>query len=75
MIWQDLTLTQFINCATESKEMGVNHGIKSETIQVKELFCEIDGQKCCLVDSPGFGDTYRSDADVLLSISSWMEMT
>jgi predicted GTPase len=65
----------FLNRATETEQVEVGHGFRSCTSDIEELFCVLDGHKYCLIDSPGFEDTYQSDTEVLKKISSWLEFT
>jgi GTPase SAR1 family protein len=43
------------------------------TTDVAEFICDIDGKEVILLDTPGFEDTHRSDADILNSIADYMK--
>jgi len=82
--------TTFINKATGSS-LTVGHSITSckisRQLRWKTLICctgtkdiayadtYIDGKYVRLIDTPGFDDTERTDADVLEDIAKWLEAT
>lgn len=41
-------------------------------MSIRDVEMEIDGKPVILLDTPGFDDTYRSDADVLKEIAAWL---
>jgi hypothetical protein len=43
------------------------------TTDVAEFICDVEGKEVILLDTPGFDDTYRSDADILNSIADYMK--
>ena len=47
----------------------------SDTAEIQEVTCNIDGHLVTLVDTPGFDDTSRSDSDISRVIAEWMEST
>ena len=56
---------QFINLVS-----GANLGPCTSTVRVTDPF-SLDGRRVILVDTPGFGDTARSDTDVLKVIAAF----
>ena len=55
--------------------MGVGHGLKSCTSVVQHhiLRNSTNGKpRIVLVDTPGFGDTYLDDTEVLKRIALWL---
>ncbi|TFK19372.1 hypothetical protein FA15DRAFT_697568 [Coprinopsis marcescibilis] len=64
--------TSFINVASGSR-LPVSSGLNSCTteIAVSEPFM-LDGRRVRLVDTPGFDDSSRSDADVLATIARFL---
>ena len=67
-----LRLTQFINLVSGSS-LGVSKGLRSctNTVQTVETFY-LDGRRVALIDTPGFGDTTRSDTDILRMITAFL---
>lgn len=63
---------QFINLASDSN-MPVSSGLKSCTTEVaiSERFT-VDGERVRLVDTPGFDDAARSDAEVLNIVAGFL---
>lgn len=47
----------------------------SETQEVTEYSLTYNGRNYVLADTPGFGDTYRSDLEILQIISDWASRT
>lgn len=56
--------------------LRVGRGLKSCTniVQMAKPF-EIDGRRVTLIDTPGFDDTTKSDADVLKMIAAFLATT
>ncbi|KIV78963.1 hypothetical protein PV11_06561 [Exophiala sideris] len=50
----------------------VGHSLVSCTTEVQEYDCIVANRKFCLIDTPGFDDTNRSDAEVLKTISDYL---
>lgn len=53
-------------------DVNISHGIESETQDISVYDIVLDGRTISLIDTPGFDDTYRSDAVVLDQVSSWL---
>jgi len=53
----------------------VGHGLESETQQIQTATCSINGQQVHLIDTPGFDDTYKTDADILNLIATHLADT
>ena len=78
------TIAQFINLATAGSEsstsFAVGHGVRSATREVQESMpFPFEGRTVTLIDTPGFDDTNKTDAEVLQLIvdfleSSWVAM-
>ncbi|KAF8859293.1 hypothetical protein BDZ45DRAFT_590027 [Acephala macrosclerotiorum] len=51
----------------------VGHDLKSCTSKIQEVKCKVGSYNVNLVDTPGFGDTYRSDTEILELIAEWMQ--
>ncbi|KAF5326714.1 hypothetical protein D9619_004272 [Psilocybe cf. subviscida] len=64
--------TTFINSASNST-LRTGSGLKSCTsiVQVAQPF-ELDGRRVTLIDTPGFDDTTKSDADILRMIAAFL---
>ncbi|KAK5083204.1 hypothetical protein LTR05_007088 [Lithohypha guttulata] len=64
--------SSFIELCT-GQDAGVGHGLESCTTDVQEYSFVYESRYLIhLVDTPGFDDTHRSDADVLRDIACWM---
>jgi len=63
---------QFINLVSGSN-LSVGKGLRSCTsiVQPAGAF-NLDGRRVILIDTPGFDDTTRSDADVLKMIAAFL---
>ena len=66
---------QFINLASGSN-LRVGKDLKSCTVDVKlaDEFT-VDGRTVILIDTPGFDDTSKSDADLLKLIAAYLATT
>jgi GTPase Era involved in 16S rRNA processing len=66
---------KFINCATGQGGRAVNHNLRSSEvkIQVVRSTHPKDGQPIVFVDTPGFDDTSKSDAEILAMIARWLK--
>ncbi|OCH88559.1 hypothetical protein OBBRIDRAFT_820125 [Obba rivulosa] len=66
--------SKFINTVSGS-HLKVGKGLESCTAEIELAALELDGQSIMLVDTPGFDDTTRSQADVLKEISSFLRQS
>ncbi|KAF9437437.1 hypothetical protein BGZ76_000700 [Entomortierella beljakovae] len=55
------------------REVRIGHCLESCTKEISEVRCKIDGQQVMILDTPGFDDTYRSDAQVLEEFATYLE--
>jgi hypothetical protein len=60
----------FISYFSQTAKVGI--GLESCTIDVGIHEARIGGQRCFLIDTPGFDDTHRSDTDVLREVADWL---
>ncbi|KAL7948667.1 P-loop containing nucleoside triphosphate hydrolase protein [Trichoderma barbatum] len=58
-----------------AKDAKVGHGLQSCTSSVSIHAATVDGQKCNLVDTPGFDDTNRPDAEILREVANWLNLS
>ena len=66
---------QFINKASGSGlRVGTDLASCTAEVQLADEFT-LDGRKVILVDTPGFGDTYESDTDILKLIAAFLATT
>jgi len=65
--------SSFINLASGSNDLHVGNGLKSCTseVQLSKRFV-LDGRYVTLVDTPGFDDTTKSDAEILRLIGAFL---
>ena len=67
--------TSFVNLASGSN-MTVGHGVDACTDVVeRSLPFQLEGRQITLVDTPGFDDTTKSDAEILKIISEYLAKT
>ncbi|KAI5802946.1 P-loop containing nucleoside triphosphate hydrolase protein [Geopyxis carbonaria] len=59
----------FVNKVSSREEVVVGHNLRSCTKDCQPVEAKILGTPTVLVDTPGFSDTTRTDADILLEIS------
>jgi predicted GTPase len=54
--------------------MTVGHGLESYTTEIRTVRYShpIDGRPVAFVDTPGFGDTYKSDTEILAMVAEWL---
>lgn len=69
-----IVLFQFINSASGS-HLEVGHELVSATIGIQQARMHIGDDEIILVDTPGFDDTERSQADVLKLIGEFLQQT
>ncbi|KAF8132017.1 hypothetical protein EV363DRAFT_1164405 [Boletus edulis] len=69
--------SSFVNMAAGRTEVVIGDDLKSKTRDVQHVRClHPDGRRnVVLVDTPGFDDTERSDAEILRSIADWLKVT
>ncbi|KAH7351272.1 P-loop containing nucleoside triphosphate hydrolase protein [Rhexocercosporidium sp. MPI-PUGE-AT-0058] len=60
----------FISHFSDTAKVGSS--LESCTTDVGIHEARIGGQRCFLIDTPGFDDTHRSDTDVLREIADWL---
>jgi predicted GTPase len=68
---------QFVKAATGVDDVGIGHGLVSCTDKVRAVRCHHPSEDCdiVLVDTPGFDDTFKSDAKILEHIANWLKET
>ncbi|KAF8438418.1 P-loop containing nucleoside triphosphate hydrolase protein [Boletus edulis BED1] len=69
--------SSFINKAAGRTEIAITNDLESQTRAVQAVRClHPDGRRnVVLVDTPGFDDTYLSDAEILKIIAHWLKET
>ena len=66
---------QFINLASGSNlRVGTGWGSCTTDVQVADEFT-LDGRVVTLIDTPGFDDTLKSDAEILEMIAAFLAAT
>ena len=66
---------QFINLASGSSlRIGMGLGSSTTEVQLAEEFT-VDGKRVILIDTPGFDDVSKSDADILKTIAAFLAIT
>ncbi|KIM71863.1 hypothetical protein PILCRDRAFT_748336 [Piloderma croceum F 1598] len=68
----------FVDIATQTVDGStVGHGMVSHTSAIREIRVNhpTTGDPVILVDTPGFNDTNKSDADILEQITEWISKT
>ncbi|EJD50945.1 P-loop containing nucleoside triphosphate hydrolase protein [Auricularia subglabra TFB-10046 SS5] len=72
--------SSFINAIAEARfhtagpvtGSQVGHGLRSCTVSITGVHIQMDGQSCVLVDTPGYDDTTRSDAEILRETADFL---
>ncbi|KAN0081952.1 P-loop containing nucleoside triphosphate hydrolase protein [Elaphomyces granulatus] len=64
--------SSFIKKLTGNEDIVVGDGLESETQTVTEYRCRYRDKIYVLLDTPGFGDTYRSNDDVVDEVLQWL---
>ncbi|KAF4543299.1 uncharacterized protein LTHEOB_7033 [Lasiodiplodia theobromae] len=64
--------TTFISQATGRDDLEIGHSLASCTKDIKPYEMYLDGELVQLIDTPGFDDTYQSDADILGLLAQWL---
>ncbi|KAG7285035.1 hypothetical protein NEMBOFW57_009653 [Staphylotrichum longicolle] len=67
--------TTFVSRATGRTDLAIGHGIDSCTQDIIPITFNLDGRRVTLIDTPGFDDSERSDADILGLIAAYMAHT
>ena len=83
--------SKFIECASGLDEVGTGHNYESCTFHVPTIYMsslislgtvdvtpfefDLDGRHITLIDTPGFNDTTRSEAEVLTEIANYLDFT
>lgn len=65
----------FTNAVCDQQFAEVGHGLGSCTTAVQPIPFKFAGEQVTLVDTPGFDDTVRPQADVLKEIATFLEKT
>jgi len=65
----------FISKATGRKDIAISDSLTSCTQDVLSVSFKLKGKQVTLIDTPGFDDTNRSDADILLIIANFLSAT
>lgn len=67
----ELHALQFLAALTGMK-FYAGHGLRSATRLISVVQSPVDDIPCCFVDTPGFDDTSRSDAEVFRMIAEYL---
>ncbi|KAK5076170.1 hypothetical protein LTS08_002680 [Lithohypha guttulata] len=62
----------FIKAATDDESVVVGHELTSCTTSVCPYTFTLEGKEVVLIDTPGFNDTFKSEAEVLKEIASFL---
>lgn len=65
----------FMSKATGRTDIKISDDLTSCTQDVQTASLKLKGKQVTLIDTPGFDDTYRSDADILLTIANFLSAT
>jgi hypothetical protein len=52
---------------------AANYYVVTKDVEPFTFRCKTSGISYCIIDTPGFNDTYLTDNDVLKAIASWLE--
>lgn len=66
--------SSFINMFCGS-ELKVGHNLRSCTTAIEVASCKLEGQTIVMIDTPGFDDSERSQADILKQIADYLEFS
>ncbi|KAF5972517.1 hypothetical protein FCOIX_9311 [Fusarium coicis] len=64
----------FVRTASGNDQVTVGHSLEACTQEINAYEFNTRGHNVILVDTPGFNDTYKSDADILLDLAKWLEV-
>lgn len=67
--------SNFIYTLTNDDNVKVGHKLESETQEIAQYHLSHKGKNYVLIDTPGFGDTYRSNDDIMTLILDWLAVT
>ncbi|KAL8838918.1 MAG: hypothetical protein Q9170_001955 [Blastenia crenularia] len=67
--------SRLIQQITQSREVEIGHTLTSATRGVQAYSITVDGRVITLVDTPGFDDTFMTDAQVLEELATWLSTT
>lgn len=69
-----LTSSQFIEYATQQVGQTIGHELQPGTSDIRAVRCNHpkDGKPVVFVDTPGFGDTFKSNIEILSLVASWL---
>ncbi|OQO07647.1 hypothetical protein B0A48_07344 [Cryoendolithus antarcticus] len=65
----------FIEQVTQLQGIKIGHQYESCTTDVEPFEFELDGRHVTLIDTPGFNDSSRSEAEVLTEIANYLDFT
>ncbi|KAK1091077.1 hypothetical protein LTR48_007028, partial [Friedmanniomyces endolithicus] len=63
----------FIKRVTGRSDIQIGHALTSETLECKAYSFREADTNFCLVDTPGFNDTYLDDAAILAQLAAFLE--
>ncbi|KAK6542555.1 hypothetical protein TWF694_006503 [Orbilia ellipsospora] len=63
----------FIKRVTEDESIIIGRSMSSETREIQKISFATPKANFCLVDTPGFNDTFLSDNDILKLLADWLE--
>ncbi|RDW72916.1 hypothetical protein BP6252_06823 [Coleophoma cylindrospora] len=64
--------TTFISKATGRTDLEIGHTLQSCTQDISAVKMQLQGKSIILIDTPGFDDTYKSDAEILELIAKYL---
>ncbi|KAK5305057.1 hypothetical protein LTR99_004123 [Exophiala xenobiotica] len=67
--------SSLINAIAQQNKVVVGHGLQSTTTKLQVVEVVVDGHRIKLIDTPGYDDTNRSDADVLKDTALFLQAT
>ncbi|KFZ07912.1 hypothetical protein V502_09670 [Pseudogymnoascus sp. VKM F-4520 (FW-2644)] len=65
----------FIKNITGREDVGIGHGLCSETIEICSYTVVLNEKTFILVDTPGFDDTFEADEVIVGRIADWLSTT
>lgn len=64
----------FVRTASGNDQVTVGHSLEACTQEINAYEFNTRDHNIILVDTPGFNDTYKSDAEILLDLAKWLEV-